>query len=75
CQWCPVGEFLVTQCERDREASICETCPEKQFRDKPNNKTCCNDCTFCALGKEIVKNCTKTSDTVCKCPPGKHWHD
>uniref|UniRef100_A0A8C5WA56 TNF receptor superfamily member 9 n=1 Tax=Leptobrachium leishanense TaxID=445787 RepID=A0A8C5WA56_9ANUR len=55
----------------DRDCGICKRCFDRWYKSQPNNEPYCSKCRICEGVFEYEKNCTATSNAVCKCVPGK----
>ncbi|TRY82127.1 hypothetical protein DNTS_009448 [Danionella cerebrum] len=51
-------------------AGTCDNCPENQYSSAPGAKYLCQVCSKCGKGSRVVKDCTPTSNTECKCLDG-----
>uniref|UniRef100_A0A3P9DJ08 Tumor necrosis factor receptor superfamily member 14 n=1 Tax=Maylandia zebra TaxID=106582 RepID=A0A3P9DJ08_9CICH len=67
CPKCLAGSRVKTHCNEYRSTS-CLPCMDGTFTDQPNGLERCIPCTNChsALGLRVKKQCTATSDTLCK---------
>ena len=74
---CPPGTF----CSHWTAPPSCLTCPEGTYQPKINSTArSCIDCHLsCGPNENIVANCTREADLLCKCVSGyfkishKHW--
>ncbi|XP_051987055.1 tumor necrosis factor receptor superfamily member 11B-like [Xyrauchen texanus] len=61
---CEKGEFL------NYSKNKCEPCPDNQYQSKRGTDNSCDNCSTCKKGSKKVSECTKTSDTHCRCKTG-----
>uniref|UniRef100_A0A673AVP8 Tumor necrosis factor receptor superfamily member 6 n=1 Tax=Sphaeramia orbicularis TaxID=375764 RepID=A0A673AVP8_9TELE len=69
CCKCGAGLKLKEHCSTPRTESECDLCEDNTFSSVPNSLTTCEPCRPCSqlANLEAATNCTRTSDTVCKC--------
>ncbi|XP_030586058.1 tumor necrosis factor receptor superfamily member 4 [Archocentrus centrarchus] len=58
---CPKGKKL------SRDGARCEDCPREYYQDKEGISKYCKPCTKCDRGSTIKEECTKLTNTKCKC--------
>ncbi|XP_034550989.1 tumor necrosis factor receptor superfamily member 9a [Notolabrus celidotus] len=68
CEICHPGNRLVKECGPDPKA-LCVPCGSNTFTTNPLTMIC-DSCRQCVEALVFVKECTATSDTVCRCKEG-----
>uniref|UniRef100_A0A7N4PJI8 TNFR-Cys domain-containing protein n=1 Tax=Sarcophilus harrisii TaxID=9305 RepID=A0A7N4PJI8_SARHA len=70
CSYCKPGFEMASRCTGSRDTG-CRPCHEGLFNEGFSNEFC-QPCTQCNVGSgsRVLKNCTRSSDTVCQCTPG-----
>ncbi|XP_051844814.1 tumor necrosis factor receptor superfamily member 4 [Antechinus flavipes] len=70
CSYCKPGFEMESRCTSNRDTG-CRPCLEGLFNEGFSNEFC-QPCTQCNVGSgsRVLKNCTRSSDTVCQCTPG-----
>ncbi|KAK5600220.1 hypothetical protein CRENBAI_004906 [Crenichthys baileyi] len=74
CLKCEAGQYVRTPCTEAGKKGTCEECDYGTFTEHANGLKQCIKCTLCPPDQEIVRACTHTQDTVCRCKPGKYCH-
>lgn len=74
CKFCPVGTYMVKNCNVSKGNSFCKPCPSETFMDKVNNNTKCKQCLKCPPSQTAMRQCKPTHDRECGCPSGM-YHD
>ncbi|XP_068591181.1 tumor necrosis factor receptor superfamily member 1A [Cebidichthys violaceus] len=72
CNKCFPGLRLEEHCSATGQRSKCTPCPDKQYSDKLNYFPKCFTCRECKATKheEVVSQCQKDQNTVCRCVIG-----
>ncbi|XP_074162728.1 tumor necrosis factor receptor superfamily member 4 isoform X2 [Sminthopsis crassicaudata] len=70
CNYCKPGFEMASRCTSTRDTG-CRPCHQGLFNEGFSNEFC-QPCTQCNVGSgsRVLKNCTRSSDTVCQCTPG-----
>ncbi|XP_027868595.1 tumor necrosis factor receptor superfamily member 6 isoform X1 [Xiphophorus couchianus] len=75
CPMCRPGYRYIRRSETSCDIE-CEPCAENRYTDIYNLEGNCNVCDVCKKANfEIVSNCTRTQNTVCKCRVGYRCKD
>lgn len=73
CSKCPPGEHMVAHCTPSTPTK-CAPCGENQFTGLWNYLPRCLYCSnLCDDNQEVEKECSATSDRVCRCKNGFYW--
>lgn len=73
CTKCAPGEHMVAHCTPSTPTE-CAPCGENQFTELWNYLPRCLYCSnLCDDNQEVEKECSATSDTVCRCKNGFYW--
>ncbi|XP_008275176.1 tumor necrosis factor receptor superfamily member 6-like isoform X1 [Stegastes partitus] len=71
CLNCPAGTHVESPCTKAGEKGKCEECDFGTFIEHANGLKQCFKCTLCRSDQEIVRSCTHTQDTECRCKSGR----
>ncbi|XP_040898609.1 hematopoietic death receptor isoform X1 [Toxotes jaculatrix] len=71
CSYCPAGTHVKSPCTSSAEKASCEECEYGTFTEHPNGLNQCFKCTQCRPDQEMVRPCTPTQDTECRCKSGQ----
>ncbi|KAM9744583.1 uncharacterized protein ACNS7B_011728 [Menidia menidia] len=71
CLNCPAGQRVASPCTSPGETGTCEECPIGTFTEHPNGFGLCFSCSPCRPDQEVVRKCSSTQDTECRCKPGR----
>ncbi|KAM4577965.1 hematopoietic death receptor isoform 1-T1 [Fundulus diaphanus] len=74
CLNCEAGQYVKTPCSEAGKKGTCEECDDGTFTEHANGLKQCIKCARCPPDQEIVRSCTHTQDTVCRCKPGRYCH-
>lgn len=73
CTKCPPGEHMVAHCTPSMPTK-CVPCGENHFTELWNYLPRCLYCSnFCYENQEVEKECSATSNRVCRCKGGFYW--
>ncbi|XP_032435060.1 tumor necrosis factor receptor superfamily member 6-like isoform X3 [Xiphophorus hellerii] len=74
CAKCEAGQYVQTPCTETGKKGTCEECDYGTFTEHANGLKQCIKCTQCPPDQEIVRVCSHTQDTLCRCKPGRYCH-
>uniref|UniRef100_A0A3B5M987 Hematopoietic death receptor n=1 Tax=Xiphophorus couchianus TaxID=32473 RepID=A0A3B5M987_9TELE len=74
CSKCEAGQYVQTPCTETGTKGTCEECDYGTFTEHANGLKQCIKCTQCPPDQEIVRVCSHTQDTLCRCKPGRYCH-
>ncbi|XP_043972837.1 CD27 antigen [Gambusia affinis] len=77
CPMCEPGHRYIKRLGVGKDCKIqCDPCDENRYMDIYNKENNCNVCDVCIKENfEVVSNCTRTQNTVCKCRAGYRCKD
>lgn len=70
CDRCPPGFKLKTECSGKGLRSNCEKCREGTYLDVLNYVWNCRACDTCITNEDVMSQCTREKNTVCRCKTG-----
>ncbi|XP_070690369.1 tumor necrosis factor receptor superfamily member 10B-like isoform X5 [Pempheris klunzingeri] len=71
CLNCPAGTRVMSPCTRAGEKGQCEECDYGTYAEHAGGLRQCFKCTQCRSDEEMVRACTHTHNTECRCRPGR----
>ncbi|XP_047448760.1 hematopoietic death receptor isoform X2 [Mugil cephalus] len=74
CLNCPAGKYVKSPCTQAGQKGECEECDYGTFTEHDNGLKQCFKCTPCHPDQEVVRQCTHTQDTECRCKSGTFCH-
>lgn len=75
CNRCPPGTHMVSHCTATTQTQ-CADCPNEYFTELWNYLPRCLYChSFCTGNQEVERECSPTSDRVCRCKEGFYSTD
>uniref|UniRef100_A0A3Q4BCU3 Uncharacterized protein n=1 Tax=Mola mola TaxID=94237 RepID=A0A3Q4BCU3_MOLML len=70
CLNCPAGTRLISPCSGAGEKGTCEECDYGTYTEHSNSLKQCFMCTRCRSDQDIVRACSHTLNTECRCKLG-----
>ncbi|KAM3615171.1 uncharacterized protein V6R79_024412 [Siganus canaliculatus] len=75
CDMCPAGTHMAAHCTASKPTQ-CSPCKWGHFTELENYLSRCLYCNnFCSENQEVEKECSATSNRVCRCKEGLYWVD
>ncbi|KAI9541799.1 hypothetical protein NQZ68_027169 [Dissostichus eleginoides] len=71
CRNCPAGQRVASHCSTAGGESVCEECEDGTFTEHDNGLKQCFKCAQCRSDQEVVRRCSHTQETECRCRAGR----
>ncbi|XP_061907489.1 hematopoietic death receptor isoform X2 [Entelurus aequoreus] len=71
CLNCPAGTHVKSHCTTAHGKGQCEQCDHTTFTEHASNFEKCIPCAQCRSDQEIVRPCSPTQNTECRCKEGR----